>query len=48
MNAPHVPRTFGRWSCMLCNTEGIGGLSAFYMHWTKEHADAEAAKAAGR
>jgi len=31
------PRTFGTWTCMTCQCQGIGGLNAFYVHYYKEH-----------
>ena len=32
-----VPRTWGRWTCMVCRTDGIGGLNSFYLHYYQEH-----------
>lgn len=35
--ATQPPRTWGRWTCMMCTADGIGGLNAFYVHYAKEH-----------
>ena len=40
-----VPKSFGRWTCLVCQADGIGGLNAFYMHWTHEHHTDEPATA---
>lgn len=32
-----VPLSWGKWQCMECGTDGIGGLTAFYVHWMQAH-----------